>query len=157
MALAVAELRIGATATEPASGNFKDRRYSARLVDSTQNFLKSRIRAGGGDGWAMVTVTNATIVERALETTEGIKGLLIKEADAEFVADLAVRVAVMDGLGLERAFVEAKVGRTRQLSEDLDVLGRTAVAEDLIDDLLRQLDDQLTLAVDTELADYKSF
>lgn len=155
--LAVNELRIVSEAPEPPTGTFKDKRNSARLVDSTRDFLGNRVRAGGGEGWAQMTITQAEIIERPLATTAGLKGLLLQEADAEFDADLGVRIAVMDGQGLERAFVEAKVGRTRPLSESLDVLGRTAEAEILIGDLLRQLDDQLTQAVDAELGEFKSF
>lgn len=157
IAFAVNEIRIAVEAIEPSSGTFVDKRHSGRLIDSTHEFLKNRIRASGGEGWLRASISEASIVERPLETTQGLKGILIEEADAEFVADLGIRLAIMDGGGLERAFVEAKVGRTRALSENLDVLGRTAEAEILIGDLLRQLDDQLTVAVDSELSEFKSF
>lgn len=154
---AVNELRIASEASEPVTSTFKDKRHSARLVDATREFLKNRVRAGGGVGWVKTTITQASIVERPLETTTGIKGLLIEEANAEFDADLAVKISVMDESGLERAYVEAKVGRTRPISESIDVLGRTAEAEILIGDLLRQLDDQMTVAVEGELAQFRSF
>ena len=157
ISFAVNELIIANEAPPPTSGDFKDKRNSARLVDKTREFLQGRLRAGGGEGWVKTTIVQADLVERALETTPGIKGILIEEADAEFVGALTVRIAVMDAQGLEVAYVEAKVGRTRPISESIDVLGRTAEAEILIGDLLKQLDDQLTRAVDIELEDFKSF
>jgi len=157
IALAVNELRIDNRSEPPADATFKDRRASESLVNATESFLANRLLADGGNGWLQADITDAAIIERPRQTTPGIRGALVEEADAELVADLTVRLGIFGADGLEQNAVDVKVGRTRQLSERLDVLQKTAEAESLVTDLLRQLDDQLTQAVDSYLAEFKTF
>ncbi|MEZ5845432.1 MAG: hypothetical protein R3C70_01645 [Geminicoccaceae bacterium] len=154
---AVSEVREAMEAAPPAAGNFKDRRRSARLGEAAKTFLGKRLLAGGGDGWLDATVTEASLIERQRETTGGFTGFFVREPDADLEAGVVVRLVIRDGLGQERAFADIKVARTRAVPEGLDVIERDAVAEALINDLLRQLDDELTTTVDTELPDYKAF
>ena len=157
IALVVNEIKVESEAAVPAEGNFKDRRRSARLVEATTAFVERRLLAGGGSGWLRALVTEASLIERPRETTGGIAGFFTSEPDADLVADIALRLIVMDELGLEKAFAELKVGRTRPVSEGLDAIERDAESEALITDLLRQLDDKLTDTIHTELPDLKAF
>ena len=141
IALAVNEVRIDNRSEPPAEGSFKDRRHSETLVSATESFLQSRLLADGGNGWAQAEITHAVIVERERATTPGFKGAFVEEADSELIADLTVRLGIIGAAGIEENAVEVKVGRTRQLSEKMDVLQKSAAADILVNDLLRQLDD----------------
>ncbi|MEZ5823871.1 MAG: hypothetical protein R3C97_03745 [Geminicoccaceae bacterium] len=155
--LAVNQVRQAMEAPPPASGNFKDRRRSARLGEATKDFLGRRLLAGGGEGGLDAVVTEAILIERPRATTGGFKGFFIKEPDADLDASIAVRLSITDGTGLERAFAEIKVARTRAVTEGLDVIERDALSEALIEDLLRQLDEKLTSTIDIEMPEYKAF
>lgn len=130
--LAVQTVEVENRAQAPAGGNFIVRRRSAELAASAADYLRSRVAAVGGTDFARATVEEASLVEQA-RATDG--GLLSLEPDWEMVGVLAVRVAVVDGFGVEsgvasarneirrslskRASIEAKDSFTRQLSNDL--------------------------------------
>ncbi|MCB1969221.1 MAG: hypothetical protein R3D03_06240 [Geminicoccaceae bacterium] len=155
--LTVNEIHESIEASPPASGTFKDRRRSARLGEAAKSFLQTRLLAGGGSGTLNAVVTEATVIEHPRAKTSGFMDFFVSEPDADFEAELAVRLSITDGLGVETAFAEVKVARTRAVPEGLDVIEQDAISEALINDLLRQLDEQLTNTANDDLAAYKAF
>ena len=155
--LDVGEVRVESETPPLTEGDFKDRRRSKRLAEAVTDFLERRVLAGDGTGWVRLSITKASIIERPRSTTGGIVGVFTEEPDSDLNADVAVRLTVIDEVGLERSRHDIAVGRTRALGESLDVVERDAQGEALISDLLRQLDGKLTTTVDSELAYLRAF
>ncbi|MCB2053230.1 MAG: hypothetical protein KDE35_03180 [Geminicoccaceae bacterium] len=157
LAMAVSEVEIEAAAAPVYEGDFKDKRRSERLVEATKEFLERRLLAAGGSGLLRATIVQAKLVERPRETKGGIAGVLTRESESTLDGEVGVRLTVIDGSGLEQVAAEVKIGRNRAVPPGLDVIEHDAFAEEFISDLLRQLDDKLTAAVDEDLASFKAF
>ena len=103
--LSVGSVEVTSVAQLPANMNFIGRRRSEALAQEAQTFLRSHIVAEGGADFARATVEEASIIERA-RATEG--GVLSTEPTWEMVGVLALKVAVVDGLGIEQSFASSQ-------------------------------------------------
>jgi len=157
LVLDVAEVTIDSEVEELDEGTFIDRRRSRQLLEATRSFLESRFEADGEEGFAEITIEQATLVERPRETEGGIRGAFRREADRELDATIAVSVTILDRLALEEASARAEVGRSRPVLEATSVIARDAIANALISDILEQFDASLTRAVRDNLSEYVIF
>ena len=132
------------------------RRRNERLIERTEEFLNQRFEAAGGVGWARILINEATLDEIPQETTGGVQGTFTRESDRIIDAKLGVRVAIMDEFGVEQAFADARVERQRGVLQRTSVVTREAEVDRVIADLLKQLDDALTRAVDENLNQFRA-
>ncbi len=150
----VAQIEFSNPSTLPNDANFIDRRRSNELAEQATELLQQRLRAGGGEGLARVELRQASMIERPRPTQSGIQGFFTREASSEIDADLQVVITIVDALGLEQAFAEINVGRTRPILEGTNTVGRDADARITTYGVLNQLDEALEQAVAENLQPY---
>jgi hypothetical protein len=125
--------------------NFIDRRRTDEMLAATRTYLTQRLHAGGGSEFGRAVIEEASMVEQAIPRG-GITGA-ITGPTRELVGSLAVRVAIVDGLGIEKAYARAKVERKRPVRDASSVMERDRLARDLVNELLKGLDASLQSAV----------
>lgn len=155
--LAVEEVIFEDRSTPPSEGNFIDRRRSRELAERAQSFLKSRLQAGGGSGVARVVVEKAVLLERPKPEQAGYLDPVVREADRVLDGSVAVRIAIEDWSGIERAFARAEVARLRPILENTSVASRHAEAKRLVEDLVAQLDEALQKSAEDNLSAFLAF
>ena len=137
-----------------AADDFIDLGRGERLAIAATAFLSAYLDAAGGPGRGRATIETATMATLPLPTAGGVRGLLVREPDRLFKGTLKVRLSILDPSGQETAWTEAKVERTRPVLARTAALARDAEAEEVIDALLRQLDDALAKAIGENLGAY---
>ena len=153
--LAVGSVEVANAAQYPASMGFIARRRSEMLAQDAMNFLNARVVAVGGSDFAKATVEEASIVEQPRPTGEGV----IAEATQpnwEMVGILGLKVAIIDGLGIEQGFATSRVEIKRTLSQRAGVEAKDDFARQLINDLIAASSTELEESINQNLADRKA-
>lgn len=151
--LNVQSVEVASQAQLPATMNFIARRRSEQLAAEAQAYLRSRVLAAGGTDFARATVEEATLIERAREISGG---LLSTEPDWEMAGVLALKVAVVDGLGVENGFASSRVQINRSISSRASVEAKDTFARQLINDLVTAGSRELSRSVDQNLAAHRA-
>jgi hypothetical protein len=132
--------------------NFIDRRRTDEMVTAVRRYLASRVQATGGSDFGRAVIEEASVVERPIPRG-GIAGAVAGPAK-ELVGTLAVRLAVTDGLGVEKSYARAKVELRRGVAASSSVFERDLAARGMMADLLAQLDRSLEAAARENLGSY---
>jgi hypothetical protein len=149
--LAVQSVEVENRAQQPANMNFIARRRSEQLAADAQIYLRERVQAAGGSEFARATVEEASLIERARATSGGT---FSTEPSWEMVGVLAIKVAVVDGLGIENAFATSRVQIARALSPRTSVESKDNFARQLTNDLLAATSRELDKSVQQNLSSY---
>jgi hypothetical protein len=150
--LAVQSLEVTAQDQPPAAGGFIDRHRTQLLTTTAQDYLKAKLQAAGGAEWGKAVIEEASLVEQPRAKQGGITGALTREPAADLVGTLAVRVAIVDGFGVEQAFAKARVQMKRPVLVGTGVIERDAAARHLFNDLLAALGASLQASIQENLA-----
>jgi hypothetical protein len=151
--LTVGSIEVASAAQYPADLNFIARRRSEQLAQDAQTFLRSRLVAAGGADFARATVEEATLIEGARPASGGA---LSTAPNWEMVGVLALKVAIIDGLGIEQSFATSRVEIKRSLSQRAGVEAKDNFARTMINDLIAASSRELETSIDRNLADRKS-
>ena len=155
--LSVSDILITDRSTIDPGADFVSKRRVDELRVAAKDYLGKRFVAAGGNVRALASLEEVRLIERPLETQGGISGFFTSEADAELEGQLTVRMTIVDALGLDQGFAQARVSGTKQVSESLTVIERDAVAKTLMGDLVDSLDQSLREAIEQHLAIYITF
>ncbi len=134
--------------------NFIDRRRSEEMIAEVRRYVGDRLRATGGPDFGKVVVEQASVIEQPRQPIGGIRGALTPEPSNDFVGLLAVRVAVADGLGVEKAYARAQLGLKRPVETASSVMDRDRQARALMRDLVERIDASLETAIRENLGAY---
>ena len=149
----VGSVEVASAVQYPADLNFIGRRRSEQLAQDAQAFLRSRLVAAGGSEFARAMVEEASLVEQARATSGS---MLSTEPDWEMAGILALKVAVIDGLGLEQSYATSRVEIKRSISERASVEAKDNFARTIINDLIAASSRELETSIDQNLADRKA-
>ena len=153
--LAVGGVEVASVVAYPAGMGFIARRRSEQLAQDAQSFLRARLVAAGGPDLARATVEEATLVERARPTGDGALAT-VTEPDWEMAGVLALKVAVVDGLGIEQGYATSRVEIKRSIPRRAGVEAKDEFARTIIADLIAASDRELGTSVDQNLAGPKA-
>ena len=131
---------------------FIDLRRTDQLVAAATAYLKQRVQAAGGAGTARAVIEQASLVEPR-PVPSGITGA-ITGGPRQLVGALAVRIAVVDGTGVEKAYARARVDLKRPIREGSSVVQRDRLARALMNDLIESVDKSLRATVKENLGAY---
>lgn len=154
--LAVGSVEVASAAQYPAGMGFIARRRSEQLAQDAQEFLRARLVAAGGGDFARATVEESSLVEQARPTNEGVIASAT-EPDWEMAGVLALKVAIVDGLGIEQSFASSRVEIKRTISQRASVEAKDNFARQITNDLLAASSIELETSINQNLADRKAF
>ena len=153
--LAVGSIDVASVATYPASMGFIARRRSEQLSQDAQAFLRARLVAAGGSDFARATVEEATLVEQPRPVDRGVVAAAT-QPNWEMAGVLALKVAVVDGLGIEQSYASSRVEIKRSISERASVEAKDDFARTIINDLIAASSTELESSINQNLADRKA-
>lgn len=153
--LAVGSIDVSSVATYPASMGFIARRRSEQLSQDAQAFLRSRLVAAGGSDFARATVEEATLVEQPRPVDRGVIAAAT-QPNWEMAGVLALKVAIVDGLGIEQGYASSRVEIKRSISERAGVEAKDDFAHTIINDLIAASSTELENSINQNLADRKA-
>lgn len=132
--------------------NFIDRRRSEEMVATTRAFLTRQIQPTGGSEFGKAVIEEASVIEEA-RPRGGITGA-VAGPGRDLVGVLAVRVAVTDAFGIEKAYARARVQLKRPVGETSSVMDRDRMAREMTNDLLEGLNRSLQSGIRENLGPY---
>lgn len=131
---------------------FIDLRRTDGLVAAAKAFLAQRVQATGGSDTARAVIEQASLVEQH-GPAQGIAGA-ITGGPVQLVGALSVRVAVVDGRGVEKAYSRARVDLKRPVPEGASVVQRDRMARAMVNDLIGAVDRSLQGSAKENLGAY---
>ena len=153
--LGVGSIEVASAAQYPAGMGFIARRRSEQLAQDAQSFLRSRLVAAGGGDFARATVEEASLVEQRRPTDPGVVAAAT-QPNWEMAGVLALKVAIVDGLGIEQSFASSRVEIKRTISERASVEAKDDFAHTIINDLIAASSTELEESINQNLADRKA-
>ncbi|MEC9346553.1 MAG: hypothetical protein VYB54_10010 [Pseudomonadota bacterium] len=111
-------------------------------VTVVESWIRDRLRAAGGIGFARATIVDASMTETALKTDQSITGIFKTQQARKIAARVEVRIDVETN-GSGNGFVTAIVMRDQTLPENLTLQQRDEALIAFVEALGRDLDARL--------------
>lgn len=125
-------------------------------VAMIQQWVQDRLVPVGKTGYALVTIEDASVVEKSLKGTPGFKGLFTVDQSEQYDASMSVKVEVFDDAGNLKSFAYARAKGSRTVGENLTLGQRRKVWIIMMEKIMNNLDAELDLNVRSYLKDYVS-
>lgn len=152
--LAAQTVEVENRAPAVTAANFIAKRRSGQLAADAAEYLRTRVTAAGGTEFGRATVEEASLVEEA--ATGGGGGLLSTGPGRAVVGALALRLAMVDGLGIETGFASARVQIKRSLPARASIESEDRFTRQLTNDLIAAAGRDLDRSVQQNLAAYRA-
>ena len=152
--LGVAEIRFEAPADDrEVAPPARDLRYAVPVSPraAMARWSRERLRAAGGPGVAIATLTENRFVATPLETTGGVEGVFAIERAERYEGALAARVDVV-GDPAGSGFASARAAATRTVGEDFSLNERERTLYDMLHGMVAALDARLEEEIRAHLA-----
>ncbi len=126
-------------------------------ADAMQLWVKDRLRAVGSDKLLQVTIVDAPVIASDLPKTKGLTGLFTVDQDKKYDARLEVEMRVYGGDALSEADTSVTVTRSITIPENASVNSRRAAYTQMIQDMMKMMNDKLELNIKNYLGKYISY
>jgi len=105
-----------------------------------KRWVVDRIRTVGISGQAVLTVRDASVVEKRLEPLGGIRGTFTKEQAERYDARVEVEISAIGGRGLRSAKAMTTSSRSRTVPEDATLRQRQVLWYELTERVMQDFD-----------------
>ena len=105
-----------------------------------ERWVVDRIRTVGISGQAVLTVRDASVVEKRLKPLGGIRGTFTKEQAERYDARVEVEISAIDGRGLRSAKAMTTSSRSRTVPEDATLRQRQVLWYELTERVMQDFD-----------------
>ena len=99
-----------------------------------------------------MVLVNATVIETALETTGGIQGAFTTDQAARYDATIEMRIEIINSLGETVGTANAVAKRSQTVPEGITLIERDQIWFELTEQVMRELDVELTTTIKRYLA-----
>ena len=124
------------------------------LAESVLNWAHERLRPAGHSGTVRVVLDEASVVETKLDTDKSLRGLFTVEQAERYDAVVNVSIMILNDAGEELASVKTVVTRSRTASEYITIERRRRVWFDLVEALLKDLNQSLENLIQENMKDW---
>ena len=107
---------------------------------AVERWMVDRIRTVGTSGQAVLTVRDASVVEKRLKPLGGIRGTFTKEQTERYDARVEVEIFAVDGRGLRSAKAVTTSSRSRTVPEDATLRQRQVLWYELTERVMQDFD-----------------
>ena len=146
--LAVGNVEVASEAQYPANMNFIGRRRSELLAQDAQTFLRSRLEAAGGVDVARPRWSRPPSSSARRDNPGGAP--VHASRAGRWSGTLALKVAIVDGLGIEQGFASSRVQITRSISPRMGVEAKDNFSRTLSNDLIQASSRELEQSIDPQ-------
>ena len=105
-----------------------------------ERWVVDRIRTVGISGQAVLTVRDASVVEKRLKPLGGIRGTFTKEQSERYDARVEVEISAVGGRGLRSAKAMTTSSRSRTVPEDATLRQRQVLWYELTERVMQDFD-----------------
>ena len=120
-------------------------------AQAVREWVGIRFRPVGAEGRLRVTVTNASIVGKSLDTDKDFKALFISEQGAELTGTLAVTIEVLNTQEVSLAHVTVYSSASKTLAEDASLMDRDYAMFSVTNSLVKAFDLEASRQIDQYL------
>ena len=117
-------------------------------ADAVRAWVDQRFRPVGGEGVLLVTITDASIEGRSLDTNKDFKALFISEQGAKLIGTLSVTLEVLNEQNVSLGSIVAYASASRTLAEDASLTDRDYAMFYLTQALLEAFDFEASQQLD---------
>ncbi|MDG5496878.1 hypothetical protein [Niveispirillum sp. BGYR6] len=149
--LDVASIEVESEYVAPMKEPNVDHLITITPSDAVRLWASQRLKAGGSQGRARVVIRDASVREKELPRTTGIKGWFTKDQSEEYDGRLQVDIIVE---GSARGFsgsVSATVTRSTSVREDVSLAERDKTMLAMVKEMAADLDRQMEPAIKSNL------
>ncbi|SNR89060.1 hypothetical protein SAMN05880556_101370 [Azospirillum sp. RU38E] len=149
--LDVASIEVESEYVAPMKEPNVDHLITITPSDAVRLWASQRLKAGGSQGRARVVIRDASVREKELPRTTGIKGWFTKDQSEEYDGKLQVDIIVE---GTARGFsgsVSATVTRSTSVREDVSLAERDKTMLAMVKEMAADLDRQMDPAIKSNL------
>lgn len=149
--LDVASIEVESDYVAPMKEPNVDHLITITPSDAVRLWASQRLKAGGSQGRARVVIRDASVREKELPRTTGIKGWFTKDQSEEYDGRLQVDIIVE---GTVRGFsgsVSATVTRSTSVREDVSLAERDKTMLAMVKEMAADLDRQMDPAIKSNL------
>jgi len=120
-------------------------------VKAVREWVGVRFRSAGEEGRLRVTIANASIVGKSLDTNKDFKALFISEQGAELTGTLSVTIEILDAQEVSLAHVVVYSSASKTLAEDASLVDRDHAIFSVTKSLVEVLDVEASIQIDQYL------
>jgi hypothetical protein len=128
ISVAVAEIRVIENYKSPATIPNVEQNFPISPSAAIKQWVEGRLQAVGSSGILEITINDASVIERPLARTKGIKGFFTNDQSEQYDATIRVTLRLYDGeQTLAVAEGNVQVTKSRSIAEDATVAQREQI------------------------------
>lgn len=121
-----------------------------------QQWVQDRLLPVGKTGYAVVTIEDASVVERPLKGTKGLRGMFTVDQSEQYDAKMSVKIEIFDDAGNVKNFAYARASGSRTIGENFTLGQRRKVWIVMMEKIMNNLDEELDRNVKSYLTEHIS-
>lgn len=151
ISLDVARIEVKRAYVQPSKKPNVEHLFPVNPLATAERWAKDRLRAAGPTGVALVTISQASVVEVPLPRTKGVRGLFTKDQSERYDGLIEITIRILGQDGRERASVMSRAQRSRTVAEDLSLIEREKVWFELTEAMMNDLNAALQRQINEHL------
>jgi hypothetical protein len=141
--LRVGRLEIARQYTPPQKEPYVDHLFAMTPAVMVQQWARERFVPAGGVGHAVITVEDASVIEKRLPPQGGLKNLFTSQMVERYDARVVVKIEMMDERGYPKSYARATATATRSVSDRMTLNQRKEAWSALMEDLMNRLNEEV--------------
>lgn len=119
-----------------------------------QQWTQDRLIPIGKTGYAVVTIEEASVTEKALKRTRGMQGFFTVDQSEQYEGRLFVKVEVFDEQGNAQGSAYARAQGSQTVPENITLGQRRKIWIHMMENIMNKLDEELDRNLKTHLGQY---
>ena len=154
ISLDVAEIDIVLLFEPPLKAPHVEHEMPVPPHTAIERWVVDRIRTVGISGQAVLTIRDASVVEKPLKPLGGIRGTFTKEQSERYDARVEVEISAVGGRGLRSAKAMTTSSRSRTVPEDASLRQRQVLWYELTERVMQDFDRTFEAQIRKHLATF---
>ncbi len=140
--LDIADIQIKKAYQPTMSEPYVDHEMPISLMETAVRWANDVVQATGTSGSAIITISEASVVEEILSKKDGITGTFTTEQSERYTSKLSIEIKVMDTSGAA-ANTNATVSRSMTVAEDIKLIDREKVWFSLVEKTTKDMNSKM--------------
>ena len=119
-------------------------------LETAARWAKDRLQSAGTSGTAVVTITDASVIETVLEKKGGLTGIFTKDQSERYDGTITMKIEATDPTG-RMATTTATVKRSVTVAEDVSLNERSKIWYDFTEKIMLDLNRQMVESIRTHM------
>jgi hypothetical protein len=155
--LDVANIEVIDEYTPPMKAPNVEQFFAVTPEEAVHLWVRDRLRAVGSARTLQVIVKDASVVEKSLPRTQGVKGAFTNDQAQQYDARLEVEMRIYSDRAISDASINVVATRTRTIAENASVAEREKLFHDMLNELMASLNAELEKNIYQYFGNYISY